>query len=245
MALLVDGDLNRVEELKDWDTTVLDVANSEGIDLPAKLRLAWKEIEEEVQGFLLWQEAGELGQALVDQAMRKWHALMTLEAVYRDAYFSQLNDRYEKRWKHYAELAAAQERRYFQLGVATVSKPVRRPERVVVTFGEGTAPAATYWVRATHLDEAGRESAASEVQMVSSPLPHSMTVGLAYAPAGVTHWNVYVGLESGSMSLQNAAPMVAGGLWVLPESGVRSGRPPGDGQAADGRIERLPQMRRG
>ncbi|MBI4893434.1 MAG: hypothetical protein HY821_22625 [Acidobacteria bacterium] len=245
MALLVDGDLNRVEELKDWDTTVLDVANSEGIDLAAKLRLAWREIEEEVQGFLLWQEAGELGQVQVDQAMRKWHALITLEAVYRDAYFSQLNDRYEKRWKHYGELAAAQERRYFQLGVATVTNPVRRPEAVTVSFGEGGAPASTYWVRATHLDARGRESAASEVQMVSSPLPHSMTASLAYAPAGVTHWNIYVGLESGSIGLQNAAPMEAGSAWTLPAGGVKSGRPPGDGQAADGRIERLPQMRRG
>ena len=56
MALLVDGDVNHIEDLKEWDTSVLDVANGEGIDLSAKLRLAAKEMEEEIESFLRWQE---------------------------------------------------------------------------------------------------------------------------------------------------------------------------------------------
>lgn len=245
MALLVDGDINRIEDLREWDTTILEVANGEGIELEAKLRLAAKEIEEEVEGFLRWQERGQLGQVRVSTALQRWHALATLEAVYRDAYFSQLNDRYGARWKHYAELAAAQEKRYFDLGVATVSLPVRRPEVLEATVGEGTMPAATYWIQATVLDAAGRESAPGAVVVVSSPLPHSLTARLAYAPSGATHWNVFASQTEGAAALQNATPLAVTEDWTLPAEGLVAGRPPGDGQAADGLVTRGGQLRRG
>ncbi len=245
MALLVDGDINRIEDLREWDTTILEVANGEGIDLEAKLRLAAKELEEEVEGFLRWQERGQLGQVAVSTPLQRWHALATLEAVYRDAYFSQLNDRYGARWKHYAELAAAQERRYFDIGVATVSQPVRRPEKLEAAVGEGLAPAATYWLQATVLDAAGRESAPGPVEVVSSPLPHSLTVRLAYAPAGATHWNVFVSFTDEPGALQNAAPLAVAESWTLPAEGIVAGRPPGSGQEADGMVTRAGQYRRG
>lgn len=245
MALLVDGEINRIEDLREWDTTILEVANGEGIDLEAKLKLAAKEIEEEVESFLIWQEKGQLGQVYVSTPLKRWHALATLEAVYRDAYFSQLNDRYGARWKHYTELAAAQEKRYFDIGVATVSQPVRRPERIEATTGEGAAPAATYWIEATVLDAAGRESAPSPVEVVSSPLPHSLTVRLPYAPAGAAQWNVYVALTEDGTALQNATALAVGEAWTMPAEGIVAGRPPGDGQAADGAVTRAAQYRRG
>lgn len=245
MALLVDGDINRIEDLKEWDTTVLEVANGEGIDLEAKLRLAAKEIEEEVESFLKWQERGQLGQVQVSTPLQRWHVLLTLGAVYRDAYFSQLNDRYGARWKHYTELAAAQERRYFDIGVATVSQPVRRPERLEAVLGDGTAPAATYWMQATVLDASGRESAPGPLVMVSSPLPHGLTVRLPYAPAGATHWNLFATQNDSSPGLQNGAPLAVSESWTLPGTGIVPGRPAGSGQSADGTVTRGGQLRRG
>jgi hypothetical protein len=245
MALLVDGDINRIEDLREWDTTVLEVANGEGIDLEAKLRLAAKEIEEEVESFLKWQERGQVGQVQVSTPLKRWHALVTLSAVYRDAYFSQLNDRYGERWKHYTELAAAQERRYFDIGVATVSAPVRRPERLETALSDGSAAAATYWMQATVVDAAGRESAPGRLVMVSSPLPHGLTAWLPYTPAGATHWNVYVTQSDGAPGLQNATPMAVSESWTLPATGIAVGRPAGDGQAADGVVTRGGQFRRG
>lgn len=245
MALLVDGDVNHIEDLKEWDTSVLDVANGEGIDLSAKLRLAVKEMEEEIESFLRWHEEGELGQVETSTSLKRWHALKTLETVYRDAYFSQLNDRYGARWRDYAELAANQERRFFDAGVALVSQPVRRPVRVEIVVGEGAAPAATYWLQATLIDAAGRESAPSEVQVTSSPLPHSVTVWMPFAPSGVTHWNLFASQQARSLGLQNAEPMEVGSEWVLPSSGIVPGRPPGHGQAPDGLVNRPMQIRRG
>ena len=238
MALLVDGDLSRIDDLKAQDSGVLDVASGEGIDLPSKLRLAESEIGMEVELFLLWEGRGTPEQVVVDGALRRWHVLKSLEAVYRDAYFSQLNDRYEKRWQHYQELAQAQRMLGFEIGLKLVGQPLRRPQRVDVQVGDGMLPAATYWVCATYVDGAGNESAPSAVQVVSSPLPHSLTVTPLFAPAQVTGWNVYVGASAETVGKQNAAPLGVGEVWNMPAMALLVGPPPVEGQTPTMSVQR-------
>ena len=94
MALLVDGELSSVEDLQTQDSAVLEVAHGEGIDLGRKLELAKREIEIEVEALLRRSGTGRLEEVVATLAMGRWHALLTLAMVYRDAYFSQLNDRF-------------------------------------------------------------------------------------------------------------------------------------------------------
>lgn len=238
MALLVDGDVNRIGNLKEHDTSVLEVANGEGIDLQSKLRVAQTEIEEEVEEFLRWEGRGRLEQVYIDTTLQRWHALKSLEAVYRDAYFSQLNDRYGERWKTYREMAAVQGKRYLNKGVALVSAALRRPEKVEARIVEGAAPAASYWVQATFVDGGGRESAASELYVTSSPVPHGLEVSVPYWSAGATHWNVYAGWTEDEVSLQNPLPLAVGTKWSLFDGGLVSRRPAGTGQPPDQLVER-------
>ncbi|MBI5280512.1 MAG: hypothetical protein HY858_02430 [Candidatus Solibacter usitatus] len=245
MALLVDGGLSGIEEMKAQDSSVLEVASGEGIDLESKLRLAERELTAEVAGFLRTEAKGEPGQVAASEPLKRWHVLRALEAVYRDAYFSQLNDRYGRRWKHYSELAAEQGRRYFEDGVELVSRPVRRPAHVDWRLGEGTLAAATYWLRTTWLDADGRESAPSLEQVASSPLPHSLTVRALFPPDGVTHWNVYAGGQRENAGLQNQTPLRMEEEWMVPPGGLVTGRPAGDGQAADRVVQRSGLLRRG
>ena len=233
MALLVDGDINGPDELREWDSGVLDVAHGEGIDLFTKLPRAQAEVEEEIERFLRDQERGSLGQVVIDRGLRHWHALQTLEAVYRDAYFNQLNDRYGAKWKHYLELSEKQGRRYFDAGVAIAFQPLRRPARVRIETGDGILPAGSYRIQATVVNAQGEESAPSPVQVAGSPLPHSLKVRLPYLPEGATGWNVYLSDTDGAPGLQNDTPLAPGQTWELTAEGVRSGRPPGDGQAPD------------
>lgn len=233
MALLVDGDINTVDDLKEWDSGILDTADGERIDLQAKLRRAQAEVEEEIERFLRGQERGALGQVVIDRGLRHWHALKTLEATYRDAYFNQLNDRYGEKWKHYLKLAAQQQARYFDAGVAIVLKPLRRPPGVEATFADGALEPATYRLAATAVDAFGRESAPSPVQVVSSPVPHSLNVRIPFLPEGATGWNLYAGWPEGPLALQNETPLGPTEAWVAGAGGLRSGRPPGDGQPAD------------
>lgn len=233
MALLVDGDINNLEDLREWDSGVLEVAHGEGIDLGAKLRRAQAEVEEEIERFLRDQERGSLGQVVIDRGLKHWHALKTLEAVYRDAYFNQLNDRYGAKWKHYLELAEKQAERYFSAGVGIALEALRRPAWVEVRIADGALPAATYRIQATAVDAQGRESAPCPVQIEGSALPHALAVRLPYAPEGATGWNLYLSDDGGATGLQNTAPLGLAEEWTLPLTGVITGRPPGEGQAAD------------
>lgn len=233
MALLVDGDINSLDDLREWDSGILDTADGERIDLNAKLRRAQAEVEEEIERFLRDQERGALWQVAIDRALRHWHALKTLEATYRDAYFNQLNDRYGEKWKHYLALADRQQQRYFESGVAIVLQPLRRPAGVDAEFGDGGLPPATYRFQATAVDAMGRESAPSPVQVFSSPVPHSLTVRVPYLPEGAAGWNLYAGLPEEALALQNDQPLGPSEAWTPGAGGLRSGRPPGDGQAPD------------
>jgi len=233
MALLVDGDINGLAELKEWDSGVLDVAHGEGIDLGSKLRRAQAEVEEEIERFLRDQERGSLEQVVIDRGLRHWHALKTLECVYRDAYFNQLNDRYGAKWKHYLELAGRQGERYFAAGVGIVNTPLRRPPWVEIRIQDGALPPASYRIQATVLDAQGRESAPCPVQAAGSPLPHALVAGLPYTPPGAVGWNIYIAAEDGQAGLQNDQPLGVEQEWTLPLTGVRTGPPPGGGQEAD------------
>ncbi|MCS7042137.1 MAG: hypothetical protein NZR01_05040 [Bryobacteraceae bacterium] len=233
MALLVDGDINSLGDLREWDSSILDTADGERIDLNAKLRRAQAEVEEEIERFLREQERGTLDQVVVDRALRHWHALKTLEATYRDAYFNQLNDRYGEKWKLYLSLAERQEERYFDAGVAIVFQPLRRPAELEASLTEGELAPTTYRLQATAVDGMGRESAPSPVQVVSSPVPHSLEVRLPWLPAGASGWNIYAGSADGPLALQNDAPLAGAAVWRPGREGLRSGRPPGDGQPPD------------
>lgn len=233
MALLVDGDINGLDELRGWDSGVLEVAHGEGIDLGSKLQRAQAEVEEEIEAFLRDQDRGALPQVVVDRGLRHWHALKTLEAVYRDAYFNQLNDRYGEKWKHYNELSGRQAKKYFDAGVAIAYEPLRRPAWAEAEIEDGPAPPASYRIQATVVDGQGRESAPSPVQVIAAALPHILRVRLPYAPEGAAGWNVYVSADDTAPGLQNATPMGLEEAWELPAEGVKSGRPAGEGQAAD------------
>lgn len=233
MALLADGDINGLDELKEWDSGVLEVAHGEGIDLGAKLRRAQAEVEEEIEKFLRDQERGALPQVVIDRGLRHWHALKTLEAVYRDAYFNQLNDRYGEKWKHYYELSERQARRYFDSGIAIAYEPLRRPAWVEAEIEDGLNPPATYRIQATAVDGRGVESAPCPVQVEGTALPHSLRLRLPYAPAGAAGWNVYISATDGTPGLQNNSPLGLDEEWMLPVEGVVTGRPAGEGQAAD------------
>ena len=57
-VLLTDGVPNTVEDLRVYESAILDVAKGEGIDLRTKLGLATEEISEEILDFLLDQGRG-------------------------------------------------------------------------------------------------------------------------------------------------------------------------------------------
>src|ERR1044072_4136716 len=94
MALFTDGPAATIEDLAAQDSQLLTLANAEGIDLTVKLGLAHEAVGLELEELLSAGSSYRLGQVVVTPAVRLWHTHRTLELVYRDAYHSQLNDRY-------------------------------------------------------------------------------------------------------------------------------------------------------
>lgn len=230
MALLADGGLTTIPALKEHDTGVFETATGEGIDLASKLRLAESEIKSEVERFLARVGRGSVGQVAASESIRLWHAWKTLEAIYRDAYFSQLNDRYGARWKHYKALTEQQRAATLEEGIGLVSNPLHRPAKPDVVLGSGALPAGAYQVRVSAVNAQGEESEASEAAVVNSGTSCSLRVTLGWLPNGATGWLAYAGTTEGAVSLQTTTPLAPGGELVL-DSHIVAGRPPQSGQA--------------
>ena len=167
MALLLDGSWCEAEDLQTYDVSATTVAAEEGIDLEAKMALSRAWITDRVDAFLQWETgASTQGQssltvqnAVVDERLRRWHLSDVLAMLYRDASFSQVNDRFEKKWKAYEHDAAQRKAEYFQAGVAYVGSPVQMPSLPTVVVIVGNQPATAYSVVITRVDGAGRERA--------------------------------------------------------------------------------------
>lgn len=233
MALLVDGDLSTLSDLQTQDSGVLEVAHGEGIDLGRKLELARREIEIEVEALLRRTDAGRLEEVVATAAMARWHALLTLAMVYRDAYFSQLNDRYGGRWKAYQKEASEAGERVLEGGVGLTAAPMRRPAGVEAVLGMGAVSARVYYLRASWVNGAGAESAASPVTVVEAKEPHSLTVRPAGQQSGAAGWHLYAGFSPEALKRQSVAPLGLDQEWAAPEGSLAEGPEPGSGQAPE------------
>jgi hypothetical protein len=239
MALLIDGCINHLEDLRAQDSSILQVGSDERIDLPAKLRLAEEEIKSGLEAFLREEGGCRVEQVLVTEPLKRWHRLRTLDLAYRDAYFSQLNDRYGSRWKEYAKEAAAARREYFEAGVAIVNQPLRRPGAVEVATGAGSAAAANYWFQATSVGQGFVESAPTMITAVQAEEGHTLSVRVSGLPAEAYGWNLYAGQAMEKLVLQTPIPLRAWEAWELPSEGLAAnGRQPGAGQGADRFVSR-------
>jgi hypothetical protein len=230
MALFTDGPISTLEDLAGQDSTVLDVASTEDIDANKKIDLAQDEISVELSALLPEGEKG-LGTVVVTTALRLWHVFQTLGLIYRDAYYTQLNDRYRGKKEEYERKAQWAAQRLMQSGVGIVPNPVPRAAGPELNAVAGSQSAGTYFACISWVDGTGTEGAASTVKAITLEEGTTVSVRAPAAPAASAGWNVYVGLSVEELYRQNAAPLPPGSTWVL-EGLSESGIGPGTGQTA-------------
>ncbi len=238
MALFTDGPPNSIETLRQYDTAILDVAKTESIELDAKLRLAADEIGGEILNHLLAQgprdpqarRAIGLTTVIVTAQMRRWHAFQTLAAVYRDAYNSQLNDRYQGKWNGYVVAAQEARRQTLDYGIALVQNPVPKAATPLLGATPGVLAAGIYYASIAWLNGQQQEGCPSDPTALETNDGSQLMVQAPAAPASVMAWNVYAGTAAAAMTLQNTTPLALETIWVMPASGLAAGRAPGDGQ---------------
>jgi hypothetical protein len=174
MALFTDAPLTTLDQLAAQDTAVLNVASIEGIDATAKLTLAQNELGAELvaaasrspfspgstsiwwPGMILTSTL-HLCNIVVTYPLQMWHTFHTLELVYRDAYYNQLNDRYLAKWNAYIDLSKWASGLSFQTGIGIAADPVAIAQIPQVNITSGTWPAALYFVQVTWLNARGEE----------------------------------------------------------------------------------------
>lgn len=256
MALLTDGNPNDTEALRAYESSILRVTDEEAINLAVKLRLATEEISQDILDVLIDHTTSADPQALmrrqtgvsdvaVSAPMRRWHALHTLETVYRDAYNNQLNDRYRLKWEEYQELAEDAREKTLRYGIGLVSNPLPLPKAPQFSTVAGFLLATTYYVQATWVSGVTQESAPSKTTTYMTIDGSLLTAQLNDPPPGATGWNIYVGLSAWPLALQNSTPIPLGGTFTLAAAGLVAGRPPDDGQVPETYVIGGTVMRRG
>ncbi len=250
MALFTDGPVSSIEDLTAQDSQLLDVASTEGIDVTRKLALAQEDVGVELTGLLsklsfadqaFWLPSQpNLGAVVVTPALKRWHTFAALELVYRDAYNSQLNDRYAGKRDQFHQMAQWACEKLIQTGVGLVLKPVPRASTPKVTGIPGGLADGTYFVSTAWVNSSGEEGAGA-VPAVVTIAASTLQVQPGPPPENAVNWNVYIGTEEGTMVRQNASPIDAGEIWRQEGAPATAGCMPGSGQVPS-YIKPLPRV---
>jgi hypothetical protein len=267
--LLTDASPNTTEDLRVYESAILEVAHTEMIDLDVKLDLATEEIAEDVLDFLLdhtgadpqmfsrfllgtpsaWRRRRGVADVVVTRQMKRWHAAHTLVIVYRDAFNNQLNDRYQPKFLEYRELARNARERTFHFGVGLALTPIPQAQPPVFSAVSGLIPQTTYYARASWVSASGQEGAPSVITTYDAPAGSLPVVQMTNPPAAATGFNVYMGLTPDTLALQNtslnSAPIPVGQSFTLATTGLVAGQAPSDGQVPDVYIDGGWVLRRG
>jgi hypothetical protein len=229
-----------MDALREYESSILDVAATEGIDLTVKLTVAHRELGIELSRFL--EDYGvATGNVVVTEPLKAWFTFHTLVLTYRDAYHQQLADRYQAKWKAYEERAQWASRALFQLGVGVTYQPISRASRPRLSVTAGTSGAATYLVQVSWV-AGGEEGAVSDPAALTVSDGETLVVTPPEALPGASGWNVYAGLTPTDMRLQNDVPGSIGANWTMPGAGLQPGRAPGSGQEPQAWLKRARRM---
>lgn len=256
MALLTDGNPNDTLALQVYESAILSVANVETIDLEVKLTLATEEISDSVLDILLdhtralypqWNTRRIIGvsDVVVSAQMKRWHALHTLEIVYRDAFNDQLNDRYQAKFLEYRELSKDAFAHTVRFGIGLSLNPIPQAEQPLLSTVGGNGAAGTFYVETSWVSATGQEGAPSTATASATAAQQNLSIQPVNPPTVATGFNVYIGSTAGAMARQNASPIAVGGTFTMPDGGLIAGPAPGAGQTPDVYVTGGPMLRRG
>jgi hypothetical protein len=242
MALFVDGPSSTISDLAEQDSGLLAVAQTAGINVTSKLRLAQEEIRTDLELWLmkprpttemLWGPMLRLAQVVVTPPLKRWETMHALELVYRDAYFSHLVDRYQAKWREYATLAGGASEKFVASGLGLVSVPVHQAPPPVLASIAGPQSGGLFYASVAWVNAAGQEGAASEASSLKIADGNLMTVAAGNAPSNVAGFQVYAGAALNSMFRQNDVMLPVGLTFTYIPGQITQGALPGRGQEPD------------
>jgi len=242
MALFTDG-ISTIQDLMSQDSSVLVTAQTENIDLNSKSAVALQEIGIELTTLLqtrsaydwqFWlQPDPQLSNIVVTPPLQLWHVFQSLTLVYQDAYYNQLNDRYQGKRDQFQQQAKWAMEKLIQTGVGIASDPLPQATPPQLTSIAGGQVAETYYASSSWLNVEGEEGQASNPSCLTTAAGTTLVAQPVNQPSNAAAWNVYVGLSTTTMTLQNTSPLAIDQVWVQSAPLSTVGQAPTTGQAPD------------
>jgi hypothetical protein len=213
--LFTDGIILTLQDLRDHDNFVLEVASTESIELSSKMAIAQRAVGYELASFLGTRETPiSLSRVVVNDELRDLLAVRTLAAVYSDAYNRHLNDRYLGRAKELREAGEHSFYRFLQNGVGIAGAAVPRSEKpMVTTLPDGELLAGLYTVQIAWAHAGGSVGERSEEVTVECPGGSLMVIPPA-SPSQITGWHVFIAGIGSKPMRQNATPVAVNQEWM-------------------------------
>jgi hypothetical protein len=257
MALFTDSDVVTLDDLLQFEGSLMQVSSTHGIDVQAKIRLATDEIGDKLMLNLLragqsdpqWLNRVKIGLStvVVTPSLFRWMCFDSLARVYAEAYNVQLNTRFQGKWNEYQQQSHAASELFLTSGVGVVLNPLAKPAIPKIYTGTGSFQASSLFVQTSWVDDLGSESAVSSINGVILNSSASIQVSMSEtsAPAAAVGWNIYANTVQQGLTLQNSSPVALGSPWQMPNSGIVVGVSPRNGQMPDVTIPCVRRWQRG
>lgn len=259
MALFTDADIITLDDLAQYETSLVQVASSHGINVDTKIQLATNAIADRLLLWLLnvrasdpqWSNRRTLGLStvVVTPTLQRWLCFDSLSRFFAEAYNVQLNTRFQGKWIEYQTAAKDASEMVFMSGIGVVNAALPKPTMPLVAVETGTISAQALYIQTAWTDAQGDEGALSPINGVILDGDSSITVGMSEgalgAPSAATGWNLYAGTSDSDVTRQNNAPLAIGSTWLLPVTGLIDGPQPVNGQQPNVYISLSRQLQRG
>ena len=237
MALFTDADVVTLDDLLEFETTLVQVASSHGINVETKIRLSMGAINDTLMLWLMRAGASDpqylnrrllgLSTVVVTPPLQRWICFDSLARFFGEAYNVQLNTRFQGKWTEYQDQASEAEELVFMSGIGIVYSALPKPAMPLVSILSGVAPAVAMFIETAWTDRHGNEGTTSPVngQILNgaSTVAVAMAEGALNVPKAAIGWNVYAGTNDSDLTRQNSTPLPIGSTWQLPSSGLIDG----------------------
>jgi hypothetical protein len=242
MALFVDGPACTIDDLTDQDSGLLDVSLDNGINITTKLRLAQGELKTDLELWLIkqrpalpmsWAPSPRIEQIVVTPPLKRWETMHALALVYRDAYFSQLADRYQAKFQEYSKLTRNAREDFVASGLAMANDPVPQAALPVLTSTLAPQSGGTFYASVSWVNAEGQEGAASAASSLTISDGNVMVVAAVNSPSNAAGFRIYAGTALNAMFLQNDVLLPVGATYLYIPGQVTQGPLPGNGQKPD------------
>ncbi len=260
MALFTDPNIVTLDDLLQFESSLIQVSTTHGIDVETKITLAVNSIGDRLMLWLLNSGGSDpqflqrrtlgLKTVVVIPTLYRWICFDSLSRFFAEAYNVQLNTRFQGKWTEYQQEAQNAADMVFMSGIGIVYNPLPRPPIPTLIVGAGAITAQSIFVQTTWVDSKGNESAPSGVTGELLPAFSSVTIpppisGLVQPPSGAVGWNIYGSSTDAGFGLQNSTPIPLDSSWQLSSAGVVAGAAPSGGQQPNFYIALTRRIQRG